>query len=47
MLYDCTLMEKKKTKKKIYMLHYGIHGFLLTELTVRKAFQGYVFSSEY
>ena len=29
------------------MLHYRIHGFLLTELTVRKAFQGYVFSLEH
>ena len=25
------------------MLHYRIHCFLLTELTVRKAFQSYVF----
>ena len=24
-------------------LHYRIHGFLLMELTVRKAFQGHVF----
>ena len=26
-----------------FMLHYRIHGFLLIEVTVRKAFQGYVF----
>ena len=26
-----------------FMLHYRIHGFLLTELTVWKAFQSYVF----
>ena len=30
-----------------FMIHYRIHGFLLTELTVRKAFQGYVFSLEH
>ena len=29
------------------MLHYRIHGFLLTELTVQKAFQSYFFSLEY
>ena len=29
------------------MLHYRIHDFLLTELTVGKAFQSYVFSLEY
>ena len=28
------------------LLYYRIHGFLLTELTVRKAFQSYVFSLE-
>ena len=28
------------------MLHYGIHGFLLTELTVPKTFQSYAFSLE-
>ena len=26
------------------MLHYRIHGFLLTELTVPKTFQGYAYS---
>ena len=26
-----------------FMLHYRIHGFLRTELLVRKAFQSYVF----
>ena len=28
------------------MLHYGIHGFLRTELSVPKAFQSYNFSFE-
>ena len=28
---------------KIYVTLYRIHGFLLTELTVRKAFQSYIF----
>ena len=30
-----------------FMLHYRIHGFLLAELTVRPAFQSYVFSLKY